>query len=276
MNGGDVGAGLVPACGFGQGQALRLQMACDGQGQDLRLQMARDAQGQDLRLQMARDAHITARDAQIEGVHRQTDASSPQVAVKICGIRRPADAVVAAESGADFLGLMFWEGSRRRVTEDQARAILDAVRGRVKVVGVFVNEAPAEMNRLARDLGLDYVQLSGDEPDTIVSVLDVPAIQVIHVRGPVAAERIDGCPADLVMLDAGRRGSYGGTGQAFDWSLAPAVERRVFLAGGLHAGNVGEAVARVRPWGVDVSSGVEMAGEKDPALIREFIRVVRG
>ena len=201
--------------------------------------------------------------------------------VKICGIRRVEDALVAAEAGADYLGFVFYERSRRRVRPDEAREIISAVRKQsdARAVGVFVNEDPAGLNRIARAAGLDYVQLSGDEPDDIIEALDVPAIQVIHMRDDMTPEalieRVLDTPADLVMLDTAAAGSYGGTGEAFDWSRVPAVPRPLLLAGGLHAGNVADAVRHVHPWGVDVSSGVETNGDKDPDRIRAFIQAAR-
>jgi phosphoribosylanthranilate isomerase len=196
--------------------------------------------------------------------------------VKICGLKRVEDALVAADAGADMLGFVF-APSRRRVKPERVREIVSEVRRHsdAKMVGVFVNADPAEMNRIAQICGLDYIQLSGDEPDEIIGGLDTRAIQVVHVSREMASQtivaRISASLAELVLLDTAKAGAYGGTGQAFDWSLVPALDRPVLLAGGLHAGNVGEAVHTLRPWGVDVSSGVETAGEKDHAKIEDFI-----
>lgn len=196
--------------------------------------------------------------------------------VKVCGITRVEDGLVAAEAGADFLGFVFYERSRRRVEPSTAHRIIDAVRERssVEAVGVFVNATPHEMNHIARVAGLQYVQLSGDEGDDTVEALDVPAIQVVHVRpdsDPAAlAERIEGTPAEFVLLDTASS-SYGGTGETFDWRRLPPLTRRAFLAGGLHAGNVGDAIRQVGPWAVDVSSGVERDGQKDPDRVRAFL-----
>ena len=202
--------------------------------------------------------------------------------VKICGIRRLDDALVAAEAGADLLGLVF-APSRRRIDPEAARDIVAEVKRRVEVkaVGVFVNESVREMNRIARLCELDLVQLSGDEPDDTPLALDVPAIQVLHVglgETAVALERrAAGSDAQLLLLDTARSGSYGGTGQTFAWevSLELCRLRPVLLAGGLNAGNVSEAIRAGRPWGVDVSSGVERAGQKSEADIRAFVTTVR-
>ncbi len=201
--------------------------------------------------------------------------------VKICGIKRIEDARVAVRHGADMLGFVFAPSSRR-IEPETAGEIIAAVRDEapVQAVGVFVNAGPEEINRVAQLCGLDLVQLSGDEPDHIVAALEVPAIRAIHVRvndhPEVLGDRIMASSAEIVLLDTARAGSYGGTGEAFDWGLLPRLERRVLLAGGLHPGNVTEAIRIVAPWGVDVSSGVETNGEKDHGKIGDFIRTVRG
>jgi phosphoribosylanthranilate isomerase len=201
-------------------------------------------------------------------------------AVKICGLRRVDDALAAAEAGADLLGFVFAE-SRRRIDPDDARSIVRSVRttARVRVVGVFVNETADEMNRVAECCDLDFVQLSGDEPDEIIGGLSRPVIRTVHMWSDLdageLAERIHTSKAEIILLDTPRAGQYGGTGETFDWTRIPELDRPVLLAGGLHSGNVSEAVRLVRPWGVDVSSGVESAGEKDHDRIRDFIRAAR-
>lgn len=200
--------------------------------------------------------------------------------VKICGLQRPQDALVAAEAGADFLGFLF-ASSRRKVDSAVVRDIVEQVRAHtsVRYVGVFVNAPAEEMNRVAREARLDMVQLSGDEPETVVTQLEVPAIQVFHVGSDtdpnVLADRVRDSCAELVLLDSARAGAYGGTGEAFDWRGLPALERPVLLAGGLTPSNVAGAIAMVNPWGVDVSSGVEVQGQKDPDSIRAFIRIAK-
>jgi phosphoribosylanthranilate isomerase len=200
--------------------------------------------------------------------------------VKICGLRRVEDAAVAVEAGAHLIGLVFAE-SRRQVDPQTAAEISHVARaGGAQVVGVFVNEDVERMNRLVRECGLDYIQLSGDETDEVVDALDAPAIRTVHVTPDldpaILAERIAGSRAALVLLDTARVGTRGGTGETFDWTAIPHLEREILLAGGLHAENVGEAIRRVRPWGVDVSSGVERDGVKDRDRIREFLAAARG
>lgn len=202
-------------------------------------------------------------------------------AVKICGLKRVDDALVAADAGADLIGLVF-APSRRRIDEATAGEIARRVHAETdaRAVGVFVNADPAEMNRLAAACDLDYVQLSGDEDEEVVRALRPPVIQVVHVGAETLRDeldrRVNETGADLVLLDAARPGAYGGTGTTFDWSATRELGRPFLLAGGLTPENVAEAVRAVRPWGVDVSSGVEEDGEKSQDKIRRFVRSVKG
>ena len=207
--------------------------------------------------------------------------------VKICGLSRVTD--VEAAAGADFIGLMFAE-SPRHITLDQARALVEAVRSLPsppKAVGVFANNPIDEVNETARALALDYVQISGDEPDDYLGGLEAPVIRSVHVEAGVG-QRPDpaalGARLDTLrtlgatpLLDAKVDARYGGTGRQFDHDAArdAAREHDFLLAGGLTPENVADAVAEVRPWGVDVSSGVETNGVKDPGKIRAFIQAVR-
>jgi len=196
---------------------------------------------------------------------------------------------VASRSGADFLGLVF-APSRRQVSPDRALRLVEAVRGagaHPAVVGVFVNAAAEEVNRTAEYCHLDWVQLSGDEDWDYCRQISWPIIKVIPVTPESTVEAIlaqlergqqfrsDG--GLVCLLDSRAGGGYGGSGQTFDWHLAREVCRRfpVMVAGGLTPANVGRLISEVRPWGVDVSSGVEVAGRKDAAKIRAFIEVVR-
>lgn len=210
--------------------------------------------------------------------------------VKICGLRRAEDALVAAEAGADFLGLVF-APSRRRVTLEEARSIVDAVRsrsgaGRPEVVGVFVNAPAEEVNRQAAECSLDWVQLSGDEPGDYCHLIQKPVIKVFHLPQEMSATALvtqieEGCSQlgsrGLLLLEPKVVGSHGGTGQRLDWGVLAGLSARFpfFLSGGLTPENVAQAIEMVRPWGVDVSSGVETAGAKDPSRIRAFLQAVR-
>ncbi len=209
--------------------------------------------------------------------------------VKICGISRAEDALVAAEAGADFVGLIFAD-SRRQVDEAAATRIVAALAGarlRPRAVGVFVNEDIAEINRLAGACGLDMVQLSGDEPWDCYLQIEYPVLKVVHVApGATSRDVLVGLKEghvpiaqDMVrlVLDTGSETAYGGTGERFDWSLAADIAGQVplVLAGGLTPENVAEAVTVVKPWAVDVSSGVETDGAKDAGRIRAFVNEVR-
>jgi phosphoribosylanthranilate isomerase len=207
----------------------------------------------------------------------------PVVKVKICGVTKPEFALAAAEAGADYIGLMFAE-SPRKITTVQGKEIVLAIKGaqgnRPKTVGVFVNHSPEEIASLVKEVGFDMAQLSGDEALTTLGSYTVPLIKAIHVGAPEATQDLRGSLASLKaqnvlpLLDAKVQGKYGGTGRAFDHTLAKALAKEFdfLLAGGLTPDNITEAVAQVHPWGVDVSSGVETNGVKDVAKIRDFIK----
>ena len=237
--------------------------------------------------------------------------------VKICGIQQPEYAIVAAKAGADYVGLVFVLGRRRRVEVDQAKNIvsglseLKAHGGIVPlVVGLFADQPEAEVNQVVEDCGLDLVQLCGDESQEYAQQMEAQVIKVLHV--PLSADpahpelvegRNDACGSTssprtvdsdndligifeqsiqtytdagyLVTLDRQVAGLQGGTGQNFDWDIAAKLSRHgheFFLAGGLTPDNVAGAVVQVHPWGVDVSSGVETDGVKDPDKIRAFVQ----
>ncbi len=209
--------------------------------------------------------------------------------IKICGLTQIEPALLAGQAGVDFIGLVL-APSRRQVTPEKAWELVQAVRGsgtRPAVVGVFVNRSAEEVNRIADYCSLDWVQLSGHESWAYCQEIKKPIIKVIHVSpGTTVEEVLSNIETGhrrlakkefVCLLDAEVGGAYGGTGQAFDWELARAVSARfpVMVAGGLTPTNVGQLLKAVRPWGVDVSSGVETDGQKDPAKIRTFIEMVR-
>jgi phosphoribosylanthranilate isomerase len=197
--------------------------------------------------------------------------------VKICGVTTAADARLAAECGASAVGLVFWPGSPRAVTREQARAIVRALPPLVSAVGVFVNQVGAALD-IARDLGLSAVQFHGDEPPE--SYRDFPwrVIKAVAVRGDDARRAAAAVPATAtVLLDAHDPEKRGGTGRAIDWSVAATIARvrPVILSGGLNAANVAEAMRVVAPYGIDVSSGVESTpGRKDAAKLRALFAAV--
>lgn len=207
--------------------------------------------------------------------------------VKICGLRTEEHALAALEAGADFLGFIF-APSRRQVQPETVATIVAAVRAapggdRIRCVGVFVNESAERMVEIARIAGLDALQLSGDEPIAILDTLrqlapDLEVIKALRLTGSDDEVPWLDAPVSIrLLIDAHVPGSYGGAGVVGDWQQAAqlARQRQVLLAGGLHPGNVAQAIAEVQPWGIDVSSGVETEGTKDSAKIRSFIATVR-
>jgi phosphoribosylanthranilate isomerase len=207
--------------------------------------------------------------------------------VKICGISEVFHAEAAAEAGADLIGLVF-AASPRRVTYDRAKQIMIAVKEyHLPVAGVFVDMPTTTVNGLASSLGLDWVQLSGNESWNYCQRIEKPLIKTLHVPSCLAevgllsqmddGKRRLGSKLHVYLLDTLVDGRYGGTGQAFSWHVArrAATQYRVIVAGGLNPENVGQVVTSLRPWGVDVSSGVESVGAKDVNKIRAFVRAVR-
>ena len=195
------------------------------------------------------------------------------VRVKICGICDAAGAVMAAESGADLLGFHFCT-SDRRVTPEEAKDIIEGLAVRPKIVGVFLNQSEDEVRQIADFVDLDLVQLHGTEHPGFDA--GKPAIKVLKVRDGAIPGAEDW--PDPIMVDSWSADQRGGTGRTWDWELArPLLSmRRVFIAGGLEPGNVGKVVSDFKPYGVDVSSGVEATIRvKDPDKIRAFIDAVR-
>jgi phosphoribosylanthranilate isomerase len=204
--------------------------------------------------------------------------------VKICGITTAADAECAIDAGADALGFVFWPMSPRRTTVEKAAEIARALPTTVRRVGVFVNETREEMARAADAVGLDLLQLHGDEPVDAIAGLPRPALKAVRVgKGFAQDEALRyAAVAAGILVDTRLPGEThlpGGTGVPFDWSLVKGLAGRVsflMLAGGLGPANVGEAVRAVRPHAVDVSSGVEaLPGRKDPEKVRAFVKAAR-
>ncbi len=195
--------------------------------------------------------------------------------VKICGIMALADAEAAVAHGADFLGFVFVKGRRRCMTVEATREIVRSVGSACPPsVGLFLNEDPTTVRHVAAASGLQFVQLCGSESPDYCTELNIPHWKVINLHTAADYDRL--CPytdAGAFVLEGADNGP-GGTGQTWDWGLASAAprDRRFLIAGGLSPANVGTAVAQVRPWGVDVSSGVETGGRKDPEKIAAFIR----
>lgn len=216
-------------------------------------------------------------DSRLPTVDSRTSAGGDRVIrVKICGISTIEAALAAAEAGADAIGLIF-ASSRRRVSVEQAREITAALPPFVAKVGVFVDEDQHRVNEIVAAGGLDTVQLHGHESPAYSAAMRVPVIKAVRVKDAGSLAVLHGYPAAAFLLDSYDPEAAGGTGRAFDWDLAARVSgpARIILSGGLNPGNVVDALERVHPFGVDVSSGVETDGRKDSAKIRDFVLRVR-
>jgi phosphoribosylanthranilate isomerase len=199
--------------------------------------------------------------------------------VKICGITSVADAQAAAEAGADMIGLMFYDGSPRRITLTQAAEISRALPSFVLRVGVFVNPDEALVTRAIAGCGLGMLQFHGDEPSEFCTQFGLMCMKAIRVRYADSLKTLESFHTDAFLLDAHSKTGLGGTGEKFNWDLAVEAQKfgkPIFLAGGLTPENVAAAVRKVNPFAVDVSSGVESApGKKDAAKVRAFVAAVK-
>ncbi len=198
----------------------------------------------------------------------------------MCGITTPRDGAFAAESGADAIGLVFAE-SPRRISVEVAREIAAVLPEGVLKVGVFVDSEPTEVLRIAREVGLDYAQLHGDEsPEDVDAVREggLKVMKALRVRGADSLAAIDDYGADLFLLDAWSEKARGGTGERFDWGLAKSLKWRgnIVVSGGLGPENVREAVRLFEPYGVDASSSLEDApGKKNRERVRRFVSAAK-
>ncbi len=202
------------------------------------------------------------------------------VVVKICGLKTLPDALAAIEAGADYLGFNFYPKSVRFIETEACVGITSVLKQEypsIKLVGVFVNSPVDEIKHILETCSLDLAQLHGDETPEILNALDGKAFKAF--RG--VPQQVDGFTrkaAPALLVDAAVKGAYGGTGVTGDWSAAAGLAKRypLLLAGGLTPDNVADAVRQVKPWGVDVASGVEAGpGEKDAGRMKAFVRAVR-
>ena len=195
--------------------------------------------------------------------------------IKLCGLSRECDIETANELLPEYIGFVFAKKSMRYVSPKKAAALRKQLAARILAVGVFVNETPENVAELLAAGVIDIAQLHGSEDETYIEKLrtltDKPIIKAFSVKTEQDIIRAAGSSADLVLLDAGS----GGTGTAFDWGFLAGMERPYFLAGGLDAATVGEAVRRWRPYAVDVSSGIETDGHKDVEKMRAFVNCAR-
>ncbi len=199
------------------------------------------------------------------------------IRIKICGITNTEDALAAAEYGADALGFVFYEKSPRCVTPERAREIIGHLPPFVTTVGVFVNETPERIREIMAVSGVQIPQLHGDEPPEACRQLLRP-VKAIRVSDVTDLRQLERYRVSAFLLDTYSAAEFGGTGQVFNWEIAAEAKRfgRIILAGGLTPENIEQAVRQVRPYGVDVSSGVEAErGKKDLKRLREFIERAR-
>ena len=193
--------------------------------------------------------------------------------IKMCGLRREEDILAVNELKPDYIGFVFYPGSRRYISPEAAKALRAKLLPGIRAVGVLVDETPEAAARLLEEGIVDMLQLHGHEDEAYLADLrhrtDRPLIQAFRIRNGEDARRAAASTAEEILLDAGA-----GDGKIFDWSLLREVNRPYFLAGGLNPENVSRAVRELQPYGVDVSSGIETDGCKDPAKMRAFIQAV--
>ncbi|RBP95708.1 phosphoribosylanthranilate isomerase [Cytobacillus firmus] len=193
--------------------------------------------------------------------------------VKICGIRDISTALSAIENGADALGFVFAE-SKRKINPEAAGEIIRELPREVLKVGVFVNETKATIEEIASVSGINVIQLHGDETPEFCSSFSFPVIKALSVGSPDDLSQLDEYSCEYILLDSPKGKYRGGNGISFDWSILnknPMQDKKMILAGGLHPENVGEGIKAANPYMVDVSSGVETEGKKDPEKIKRFI-----
>lgn len=194
--------------------------------------------------------------------------------IKLCGLKRPCDIDAANRLKPEYIGFVFLPKSKRYVDYEKARELKSLLSPEIKAMGVFVDESVQTVARLLNDGVIDIAQLHGSEDEDYIKLLrsltDKPIIKAFRIRSGEDIERAEESSADYVLLDSGM-----GTGKLFDWSLIKSIKRPYFLAGGLDCDNVGEAVRTLRPYAVDVSSGIETDGLKDNEKMAAFVAIAR-
>jgi phosphoribosylanthranilate isomerase len=198
--------------------------------------------------------------------------------VKICGITDVNTALAAVDYGADAIGFVFAE-SKRRIEIEKARDIVAKLPSGIMKIGIFVNQEKAEIERIAATVGLTHVQLHGNETPDFCRSLSIPLIKAHSVEEKDSLDELKQFPCEFLLLDGPKGKYHGGNGLAFDWSILKdqdLIGKKIILAGGLHEGNVLEALSEIQPYMVDVSSGVETEGKKDLHKIKIFIDKVKG
>jgi len=215
----------------------------------------------------------------IQVVNKQVKSMEGLMKIKICGLREVEHAVLAAELGADLLGFVFAD-SPRKIVPEQARKIIDKLPSSVFKVGVFVNADIRVINDIISYCGLDIVQLHGEETPEYCSAVQAQVIKAWRIKNEHTLVELEPYRnfVEMFLLDTFVKGTAGGTGLTFDWSMVRRAARygKIIMAGGLTPENVASAIKTAAPYGVDVSSGVETAGSKDMAKIESFIKQARG
>ncbi|MGD6849998.1 phosphoribosylanthranilate isomerase [Rossellomorea aquimaris] len=193
--------------------------------------------------------------------------------VKVCGIRRQEEAQWALEAGADAIGFVFAD-SKRKIDVESAALISASLPSNVLKIGVFVNEAKDKMEEISRTVNLDYVQLHGDESVQFCDSLNLPFIKAVSIKEKEDLDGIEHFGGEMILVDSGNGPHRGGNGTTFNWDYVHSlnIPQHLILAGGLNLDNIRQAITKVRPYMVDVSSGVETDGKKDRRKIETFIR----
>lgn len=200
--------------------------------------------------------------------------------IKVCGICNADDAVLAIEAGADAIGVNLVPSSRRSIEPKVALEIARAVGGRARVVAVVADRSVDELAQLRAETGVEWLQLHGKEPSNVVEALLPAVYKAVRIATAADVAETARYPGELLLVDSKIEGVLGGTGRSFDWSLVSELcrARKIVLAGGLTPENVSRAIEAVRPYGVDVASGVDRNGDvrrKDPERVRRFVQAAR-
>lgn len=198
--------------------------------------------------------------------------------IKICGITNLEDALIAANSGADALGFIFYKESKRYVDPEVVKGVISALPPFITTVGVFVNQSVDEISEIKDVTGINMAQLHGDETPEFASSLPLEVIKAIRFKDKSDLERVAQYSAQAILFDTYSDTEYGGTGRSLDWGILKdlSLPKKIILSGGLNPGNVAEAAKIVKPYAVDVSSGVEAEpGKKDHKKIKEFIEAIK-
>jgi len=198
--------------------------------------------------------------------------------IKICGLTREQDIDTVNTVLPDYIGFVFAR-SKRQIDENRAKELKNCLNPLIKAVGVFVNEEIEKIIKLCSLQMIDMVQLHGDENEDYIRLLKKyvtnKVIKAVRVKEPGDIKKAMNYPCDYLLLDAYHEKDYGGTGKTFDWSMIPAINKPFFLAGGINPGNVVHAIMHHNPYCIDVSSGVETNGYKDPGKIMEIVAITR-